>query len=79
MALELITYYQANRTRVEVRIVRRDIVGPDMESLTYWSQVNRTILAMRRDTVGPDMEPLTRCQANKTIVAVETGSEKDTA
>ena len=48
------TYCQANRTRVVVRTVRRDI-APGMESLTYY-QANRTRVAVRtvrRDIAGP--------------------------
>ena len=33
--MELLTYCQANRTRVAVRTVRRDITGPCMEAI-YW-------------------------------------------
>ena len=33
-AMESLTFYQANRTRVAVRTVRRDTAGPGMESLT---------------------------------------------
>ena len=50
--MESLTFCQANRTRVGVRIVRRDTTGPDMESLTN-CQANRTtvgVRTMRRDS-----------------------------
>ena len=65
-AMELLTGYQANRTRVAVRTVRRDTAGPAMESLTN-CQANRTRVAVRtvrRDTAEPGMQSLTPCQAN---------------
>ena len=39
--MESLTCYQANRTRVGVRKVRRDLAGPNMESHTF-CQTNRT-------------------------------------
>ena len=40
---ELLTNYQANRTKMEVRIMRRNIAVPSMESLTNW-KTNRTTI-----------------------------------
>ena len=75
--MESLTYYQANRTRVAVRTVRRNTAGPGMESLTL-CQANRTRVAVRtvrRDTAGPGIESLTPCQANRIKVAVRTCEE----
>ena len=57
-----------------VRTVKRNTVGPGMESLTS-CQANRTTLGVRtvrRDTVGPSMELLTHCQANRIRLGVMT-------
>ena len=78
--MESLTYYQANRTRVGVRTVRRGTAGPGMESLTS-CQANRMrvgVRTVRRDTAGPGMESLTYCQANRTRVGVRT-VRRDTA
>ena len=56
--MELLTCYQANRTRVAVKTVRRNTAGPGMKSLTYY-QAKRTIVIVRivrRDIVGPGTE-----------------------
>ena len=53
---ESLTSCQTNRTRLQVRTVRRDTAGPDMESLTSY-QFNSTRLGVRivrRDTAGLD-------------------------
>ena len=44
--IKSLTYYQANRTRVEVGTVRRDTGGPGMESLTF-CQANRIRVGVR--------------------------------
>ena len=72
--MESLTTYQANRTRVEVRKVRRDTTGPGMESLTI-CQASRTrvkVRTMRGYTAGPGMESLTFCHVNRTSVGVRT-------
>ena len=52
---------------MKVRTVRRDTVGPGMESLTLY-QAKRTRLrvrTVRRNTAGSGMKSLTFCQANQ--------------
>ena len=62
----LTSSYPANRTRVGVMTVRRELVGPGMESLTYY-QANRIteVMSVRWKPAGPGMEPLTYYQANR--------------
>ena len=60
--MESFTYCQANRTRVEVRTVRRSTVARSaMESLTN-CKANRTKVGVRRDIAGPGMYSHTACQ-----------------
>ena len=55
--------------------VRRETVGPGMDSLTR-CQANRTRVAgvrtVRRDIAGPSMDSLTSCQANRIRMRVGT-------
>ena len=63
--MESLTNYQANRTRVTVRTVRRDTAGPGTVESPTICQGNMTRVAVRtvrRDTAGPGMESLTPCQ-----------------
>ena len=56
-SMQSLTSYQASRTRVGVRTVRRDTTGPGMQSLTC-CQANRNRVAVntvRRYTARHDM------------------------
>ena len=56
--MKSLTSYQANRTKVGVRVVRRQLDGPDMKLLTG-CQAKRTrvgVRTVRRHPVEPHME-----------------------
>ena len=77
--MESLTVYQANKTRVGARTVKRDMAGSGMASLTDCHAKTRVgVRTVRRVTAGPAMESLTNCQANRTRVGVRT-VRRDTA
>ena len=74
-AMRSLTSCQNNRTRLEVRTVRRDTAEPGMDVAFTCYQANRMRLAVRtviKNTAGHVMESLTCCWTNRSRFGMRT-------